>query len=82
MLELKTKITSGGRIVLPAAMRKALGVEEGDSLIIRLVDGELHIFTPQLGLKRARQIVQRKLGTGRSLSRELQDERRTEAQDD
>ena len=41
MDNLKTKLGQGGRIVLPAEFRKALGVKTGDELILSLKDDEV-----------------------------------------
>ena len=38
-------VGSGGRIVIPAAMRKALGVDAGDEVLLFLEDGEVRIST-------------------------------------
>lgn len=40
-----TKVGGGGRIVIPAAMRGALGVETGDEVLLFLEDGEVRIST-------------------------------------
>lgn len=34
MSEIPTRITSGGRIVIPAALRRALGLKDGDEVLI------------------------------------------------
>ena len=41
MADIPTQITSGGRIVIPAPMRRALGLKDGDEVLIRLEGGEL-----------------------------------------
>ena len=38
-----SKVTSGGRVVLPAAARLALGLKDGDPVQVRLDNGELSI---------------------------------------
>ncbi len=53
MMEFKTKLTEGGRIVIPAEYRQALGLHVGDELILRLEDGEVRIFTARQAIKRA-----------------------------
>ena len=45
--EARTRMSQNGRIVIPAAFRKALGVDDGDDLVLRLQDGELRITTLQ-----------------------------------
>ena len=73
------KLGSNGRLVIPAAYRKALGVEEGDELVVRFEDGELHLSTRKLALKRAQELVRRYVPEGASLSDELLADRREEA---
>jgi len=47
MIQIKTKLGEGGRIVIPAEYRQALGLQVGDEVILRLEDGSLRIFTPR-----------------------------------
>ena len=74
-----TKIADGGRVVIPAEHRRALGLEVGDEVIIRLADGELRILTRAEAVRRAQSLVRRKVKKGRSLVDELTNERRAEA---
>jgi len=73
------KIGTNGRLVIPANLRKVLGVEEGDELLARIVDGELRITTPAAAIKRAQAIVRRYVPTDHSLVDELIKERREAA---
>lgn len=78
MLDIRTKLTDGGRIVIPAEYRQALGLHIGDELILHLQDDEVRIFTPQQAIKRAQELVRRYVPQGRSLVEELIAERRAE----
>ena len=78
MQTIKTKISEGGRVVIPSEYRKQLGLEVGDEVIIQLVDGEMRIFTLEQAVKRAQEIVRRYIPEDRSLSDELLEERRQE----
>ena len=78
MQTIKTKISEGGRLVIPSEYRKQLGLEIGDEVMIQLVDGEMRIFTLEQAVKRAQQIVRRYIPEGRSISGELLEERRQE----
>lgn len=78
MDEIVVKIGTHGRLVIPAGLRKSLGVEEGDELLLRLVDDELRISTPAAAIARAQRIVGKYLPAGRSLVDELLEERRVE----
>ncbi|MDO8671119.1 MAG: AbrB/MazE/SpoVT family DNA-binding domain-containing protein [Dehalococcoidia bacterium] len=75
----RTKIAEGGRIVIPAEFRKALGLQVGDQVILELAAGELRILTLQQQIKRAQELLRRYIPEGRSLSDELIAERRAEA---
>lgn len=57
MNEQRIKLGEGGRLVIPAIYRKAMGVEPGDELVIKIEDGELRIFQQEEALKRLRAIV-------------------------
>lgn len=78
MKAIKTKISEGGRVVIPSEYRKQLGLEVGDEVMIQLVDGQMRIFTLQQAVKRAQEIVRRYIPQERSLSNELLEERRQE----
>ena len=73
------KIGQGGRIVLPAPIRKALGVTTGDDLILALSDGEVRMFTRREAIRRAQDLVRSYFPEGRMLSEELIRERKIEA---
>lgn len=79
--ELRTRIRLGekGRLVIPAAMRAALGMDVGYLLDLRVVDGELRIATMDELLRRARERVRRYVPAGVSLADELSAERREAA---
>lgn len=78
MTQIKTKVAEGGRIVIPAEYREALGLHVGDEVILRLEDGEVRIFTPAQAIKYAQDLLRPYLPQGRSLSEELIAERRLE----
>ena len=79
--ELRTRMRMGekGRIVIPAAMREALGISDGDMLILRVVDGELRIATRRERLRQAQESVRKYVPAGVSLADELSAERREAA---
>lgn len=74
--ETKVKISDGGRVVIPVEYRKALGIEEGDELIVRLDHGELRLLTNKQGVRDAQATVRRYVPENRSLVDELITERR------
>jgi AbrB family looped-hinge helix DNA binding protein len=73
------KITPGGRLVIPARHRRALGLKTGDEVLLRVVDGELRILSQAEAVRRAQAMVKRRVKRGRSLVDELLRERRAEA---
>jgi AbrB family looped-hinge helix DNA binding protein len=74
------KLGANGRVVIPAEYRKALGLSEGDDLLLRLEDGELRLSSRAAAIRRAQAIVRRRVPEGVSLSGELIEERRAEAE--
>lgn len=77
--DVRLRINENGRIVIPAAFRKALGIKPGDEVILRVDDGELRISTLRSRLERARRDVRKYVKPGVSLVDELIAERREEA---
>ena len=73
------RIAPGGRVVIPAEFRKALGVDIGDDMVIELADGELRLRSFDAALKRVQEIVRKYVPEGVSLADELVRERREEA---
>ncbi len=76
------RIAEGGRIVIPADYRKALGLRTGDRVMLQLQDGEIRIRSLEAGIRRAQQLVRRVVPADRSLVDELIAERRSEASRD
>ena len=72
------RISEGGRIVIPAAFRRALAVKAGDELILEMLDGEVRLRTRAEGIRRAKALVADLKG-GPSPVDELIAERRAEA---
>ncbi len=77
--EARLRINENGRVVIPAAFRKALGINPGDEVILRLEDDELRISTLRSRLERARRHVRKYVKPGVSLVDELIAERREAA---
>ncbi len=74
------RISPGGRVVIPAEFRKALGVGIGDDMVIELKGEELRLRSRQAAIKRVQAMVRKYLpDESRSLADELIAERREEA---
>jgi AbrB family looped-hinge helix DNA binding protein len=70
----------GGRVVIPAALREAMEVEEGDAILAWVEEGELHLLSPRVGARQAQAMLKGLLPEGVSLADELISERRREAE--
>jgi AbrB family looped-hinge helix DNA binding protein len=77
--ETRLRVNENGRIVIPASFRKALGIEIGDEVVVRLHDDELRITTQQQRIAKAQQRARKYLKPGTSLVDELLAERREAA---
>ncbi len=79
MYEHRAKINENGRLVIPAAYRKMLGIKAGDEVILRMDEDELHISNMRNALKRARKLVKQYIQADINLTESLIKDRRKEA---
>jgi AbrB family looped-hinge helix DNA binding protein len=77
--EARLRINENGRVVIPAPFRKALGLNPGDEVILRLEDDELRITTMKRRIERAQRHSRQYVKPGVSLADELIAERREAA---
>ena len=77
---LRLTLGPGGRVVIPAALREAMEVSEGDALLAWVEDGELHLLSPRVGARQAQALLKSLLPEGASLAGELIADRRREAE--
>ena len=79
--KLRTRMRMGekGRIVIPAAMREALGMNVGAVIDLRIEDGEVRIATMRSRILRAQKRVRHLVPPGTLVSDELSAERREAA---
>ena len=80
MTSAQTKIGQNGRVVIPAAMRNAVGLQVGEEVVLRIENGEIVLASRAQQIRRAQQLVSRHIPAvrGRLLSEELIAERRAE----
>ena len=78
MTGISTRIAQGGRLVIPAEYRRALGLKEGDEVILRLIDSELRITGRSAAVRKAQAAIRKHIPEGRSLVQELIEDRRRE----
>jgi antitoxin PrlF len=71
MSEARMKINENGRVVIPASVRTALGIQPGDELVMRVEDNELRITTLKRRIERAQNHVRQYAKAGTSLVDEL-----------
>jgi AbrB family looped-hinge helix DNA binding protein len=74
------KISKGGRVVIPATLRRLLAVSEGDTVIWVVHDNEVRLTTRKRQLDQARALVQQYIpaGSAPDLVDELIQDRRKE----
>ena len=77
--ETRMRVNENGRVVIPASFRKALGINIGDEVVLRIENDELRITTLKRRLERAQRLVRKHVKPGTSLAEELIAERREAA---
>lgn len=70
------KLVSGGRLQVPAELRRLLGLHDGDAVIMEVVHGELHVRPLKEAMARVREQLRPYISEGGSLADELIAERR------
>jgi AbrB family looped-hinge helix DNA binding protein len=74
------KIIEGGKLVIPAAMRRAMGIARGDTVVVELLsDGELRVRPLASAIREAQEIVRKSINPDRGLADELMRERKRDA---
>jgi AbrB family looped-hinge helix DNA binding protein len=76
------RIASNGRVVIPADIRAELGLEGGDMLVVRVVDGAVVLEPVRTAIRRARAAFRKYVPSDTSLADELIEERRRAASDE
>ncbi len=79
VIRAKIAMSANGRIVIPAPIRKALGIKPGEMLAMDVQDGVLRIESFDRQLERIQDEIIGLVGRERSLADELIAERREEA---
>ena len=80
--ETRQRVNENGRVVIPASFRKALGINIGDEVVLRIDDDELRITTLKRRVERAQRLVRKHVKRGTSLVDELIAERREAARNE
>ena len=74
------KIIDGGKLIIPAAFRRSLGFDTGDTVVVELDEDGLHVRSLSSAVRRAQQIVREFVPNEVDLADELIAERRIEAE--
>jgi len=77
-MKMKTRIGLGGRIVIPSAYRRQLGLKVRDEVILVLEGDEIRVLTPAQAIKQAQALVRRHVPAGSRLADELIAERQSQ----
>ncbi len=78
-----TKMTEGGRIVIPAEIRKRLGFEVGETFSLEIdEDQSLRVSSRTQALRRAQQLFRKHVPEGVSVVDDFIAERRREAENE
>lgn len=78
----RVRIDNAGRLVVPANLRRALGIVEAQELSVRLVDGGIRLQTLDAGLERVWAIARRRGKTVPDVVDDFIAERRVDAAGD
>lgn len=79
MQDVTVRVDKLGRILLPASVRKAAGLEPNTRLVVRVQDGRVELMTAAGAVRMAQAIVRRHVRAGTGLADQLIRERRAEA---
>ena len=79
MTAYRGRIVSGGRLQIPADVRKELGLADGDNVRLEVVDGELRVRSYHAVIQAIQAEVRKYVPAGVSLVDELIADRRAEA---
>lgn len=72
------KVNENGRLSLPAAVRRLVGLESGGTVLISVEDGEIRIRTPAVAVRQVRQML-REAGVKPTTSDEFLRQRRKDS---
>jgi AbrB family looped-hinge helix DNA binding protein len=74
------RLEKSGRILIPAAVRRTLGLAEGSMVVVKVESsGEIGIISRSQALAKAREDLRKHIPPGRDLVEELIQDRRREA---
>lgn len=74
------RLVSGGRLQIPARVRRELGLKDGDAVVMKMVEGELRVRPLRDVVAEVQMRLRKYVPDGVSLSDELIADRRAEAE--
>jgi AbrB family looped-hinge helix DNA binding protein len=80
MKDVSVKLGEGGRIVIPAEYRKALGIDVGDDLMLHVDNGIIMLLTRKQAIQYVQERMAKYTTDERKLADEIISERRKEAE--
>jgi AbrB family looped-hinge helix DNA binding protein len=78
MTEVQVRLGENGRVVIPAAFRRRLGLKPGDPLILRLDDDRVMIESRRAAVRAAQRMIRELVPEGELLTERLFEMRRAE----
>lgn len=78
-MEIRAQISKSGRIIVPVKLRKALEIQGGDEILLRLENGSIRLIPLRQAVALAQKTVRQYVPEGVSLVEALIQERREEA---
>ena len=76
---MRVKLEANGRVLLPAEVRRQLGVSPGDTLLLDVDESGIHLWTQAMAIRALQEAVAAQVPAGVSLVDELLQMRRVEA---
>jgi AbrB family looped-hinge helix DNA binding protein len=74
-----SKITEGGKLIIPASFRREMGIQTGDTVVMEMVDGELRVRSRDAAIAEIQNLVRGLVPEDIGLADELIADRRAEA---
>jgi AbrB family looped-hinge helix DNA binding protein len=78
MTEVHVRLGENGRVVIPAAFRRRLGLKPGDPLILRLDENGVVIESRRAAVRAAQRMIRERVPKGELLTERLFEMRRAE----
>jgi AbrB family looped-hinge helix DNA binding protein len=76
-----TRLEKSGRILIPAAVRRQLGLSQGSQVIVKVEEsGTLEVTSRSQALAKVRKEIRKYIPAGRDLAEELIGDRRAEVE--